>query len=217
MNRLFLKSYIIIFSAGSILLSCKEKKEEPTPVLEATIVSNLPADPDLNPDGTPRIKTNHFTLFSFNENSIISNADSASGKWDIGFRNSTLIINGGTSGPGSAEAQIVNGIFEEIIEAPITGYVKDNGGTYAIKGNNGWYTYTAEATSGPQHAILPIPGRIIILKTANGNYVKIEILSYYKDNPNTTTAEFADVTKRSAPKYYTFRYVYQSNQSTNLK
>ena len=43
--------------------------------------------------------------------------------------------------------------------------------------DNGWYNYN-RATN----LILPIPGRTIVLRTADGNYAKMRILSYYKDS-----------------------------------
>ncbi|MBA4057235.1 MAG: hypothetical protein C0490_21155, partial [Marivirga sp.] len=137
-------------------------------------------------------------------------------KWDIGFRGTTIILNSGTSGPGNAAGQTVTGIFEEILEAPADGYAVD-GATKAIVGSGGWYTYTGEAATGPKHAVLPNAGKILVLKTADGRFVKVEILSYYLGNPNTTTAEFADLATRPASRYYTFRFVYQADGTSNLK
>jgi hypothetical protein len=48
------------------------------------------------------------------------------------------------------------------------------------------------------HAILPIPGRTILLKTADGKVAKVEIISYYKGAPEDVPTEESS--------YYTFRY-----------
>ena len=48
--------------------------------------------------------------------------------------------------------------------------------------------------------VTPIPGKVIVFKTRNGNYAKIEILSYYKDQDNTQDS-----------RYYTFNYIYNPN------
>lgn len=190
---------VVLFSA------CNEDDEAPMIQLEASTVA------DLN-----TVSTKNFTLFSFANGATVANTDSATTKWDIGFRGTTIILNSGTSGPGSAAGQTVSGIFEEITEAPTDGYAVD-GDTKAIVGSGGWYTYTGEAATGPKHAILPNAGKILVLKTADGKFVKMEIVSYYLGNPNTTTAEFADLATRPASRYYTFRYIYQPDGTSNLE
>jgi HmuY protein len=195
---------ILLFSVLTFT-SCDEDDESPVVQLEASTVADLNA-----------VSTKNFTLFSFADGSTVANTDSATTKWDIGFRGTTIILNGGTSGPGNAAGQTVSGVFEEILEATADGYAVD-GETKAIVGSGGWYTYTGEAATGPKHAILPNAGKILMLKTADGKYVKMEILSYYQGNPNTTTAEFADLTTRPASRYYTFRFIHQSDGTTNLE
>lgn len=195
---------LLLFSVLTFA-ACDEDDENPVVQLEASTVADLNS-----------VSTKNFTLFSFADGATVTNTDSATTKWDIGFRGTTIILNSGTSGPGNAAGQTVSGIFEEILEAPADGYAVD-GTTKAIVGSGGWYTYTGEAATGPKHAILPNAGKILILKTADGKYVKMEILSYYKGNPNTTTAEFADLATRPAARYYTFRYIYQPDGTSNLE
>ncbi len=197
----------LIFSAV-LFSACDDNDNEPVVQLEATTVSDLNS-----------VSTKNYTLFSFSDNAIVLNADSATSKWDIGFRGTTIILNGGVSGPGLAAGQIITGIFDELAEAPSTGYNQDSETSKAIVGSaaGGWYTYTGEAPAGPKHAVLPNAGRILVLKTADGKYVKVEMISYYQGNPNTTTAGFADVTTRPASRFYTFRYIYQADGTTNLK
>lgn len=199
-----LNAVILLFSVLTFA-ACDEDDEKPVVQLEATTVADLNS-----------VSTKNFTLFSFAEGAIVTNTDSATTKWDIGFRGTTIILNSGTSGPGNAAGQTVSGIFEEILEAPADGYAVD-GTTKAIVGSGGWYTYTGDAPTGPKHAILPNAGKILILKTADGKYVKMEILSYYQGNPNTTTAEFADLATRPASRYYTFRFIYQPDGTRNLE
>lgn len=196
----------LLLFATTLFTACDEDDNAPVVQLEATTVSDLNA-----------VSTKNFTLFSFADGATVANTDSTTTHWDIGFRGTTIILNGGVSGPGQAAGQIVNGIFEELLEAPTDGYAQDSQTTKAIQGSGGWYTYTGEAQSGPKHAVLPNAGKILVLKTADGKHVKMEILSYYLGNPNTTTAEFADLTTRPAARYYTFRFIYQPDGSTNLK
>ncbi|MBX2956212.1 MAG: HmuY family protein [Cyclobacteriaceae bacterium] len=196
----------LLFLAATILTACDEDDNTPVIQLEGTTVADLNA-----------VNTKNFTLFSFADNAVILNTDSATAKWDIGFRGTTIILNGGVSGPGQAAGQLVNGIFEELQEAPTDGYAQDSQTTKAIQGSGGWYTYTGEAPSGPKHAVLPNAGKLLVLKTADGKYVNMEILSYYQGNPSTTTETFADLATRPAARFYTFRFIHQKDGSTNLK
>lgn len=197
---------MLLVCLAALGTACDDSDDaQPVPPLEATEVA------DLNSTSTSK-----YTLFSFEQGTTVANADSASAKWDIGFRGTTIILNSGVSGPGSAGGQIVDGIFEELAEAPATGYAQDTDAAKAIRGSGGWYTYTAEATV-PHHAILPNAGKVLVLKTASGKFVKMEILSYYIGNPSTTTAEFADLSTRPASRYYTFRYLYQPDGTANLE
>jgi len=186
--------------------SCDDKDDvKKTEPLSASEVNDL--------DATSASK---FTLYSFANGAVVSNSDSVSNKWDIGFRGTTVILNSGVSGPGAASGQIVDGIFDEIVEAPAAGYAQDSGTAKAILGSGGWYTYTGTA-SVPNHAVLPNAGKVLVLKTADSKYVKVEIISYYSGNPSTSTPTFADLTTRPASRFYTFRYLYQADGTTNLK
>lgn len=206
MKNLF-RFYAFAFFLPLMVMTACDDNDDATPVvtLSASEVSDLDA-----------VSTSNYTFFSFADGAVVANTDSATNAWDIGFRGTTIILNSGVSGPGQAEGQLVDGIFEELTVAPTTGYAKDSETAKAITGSGGWYTYTG-TTSVPNHAILPNAGKILVIKTADGKYVKMEIVSYYQGNPSTTTAEFADLATRPASRYYTFRYLYQPDGTTNLE
>jgi hypothetical protein len=48
------------------------------------------------------------------------------------------------------------------------------------------------------HAIMPIIGRTILVKTAEGKFAKVGIISYYKGAPEEVPTEESS--------YFTFRY-----------
>jgi hypothetical protein len=190
------------------MIACKKTSDSPTPATAATSYSNLQAGTVSFPPGGPPVVTGNYTLFSFKNNAIVANVDSNTTKWDLGFFGTTIITNGGTSGPGTAGVVMQSSTtFENVLTAPTSGYASDNGATKAIAtgSGNGWYNY-----NGITQIISPIPGRVFIIKTADGKYVKLEILSYYKDAPSAPT-------NTSLFPYYTFRFVYQADGSTNLK
>lgn len=206
-NTLFIA---VSFFTVSFLASCS-KSEEVAPVpLVAQTVSNLTADlVNIDPNtGRTFGGTNRFTLFSFKENKIIANSDSATNKWDVGFRGTTIIVNGGAIRTGQGGAYIFTGLFDELKEIPTNAtFAQDNSPTsLAIPTSSGmgWYNYN------PMTMILtPIPGRVLVIRTGDGKFAKMEILSYYKDAP-------AVITLATPQRHYTFRYIYQGDGSRKM-
>jgi hypothetical protein len=176
--------------------SCKDNGTDPKPVTgsEAIVVRNLAANPEEGGTGK-------YTFFNLKNNVIIPATDSATTKWDIAFNATTIIINSGSSGPGTAGAQMHTGLFENLTEAPATGYLQDAASGKAIStgSGNGWYNYNSTT-----HVISAIPGRILVVRTNDNTYAKIEIISYYKNAPATPVN--TDISR-----YYTFRYVHQGD------
>lgn len=172
--------------------------------LEALLISNLPADPPTSYGsmGQPLGTTGKYTLFSFATGEAIPNSDSLTNKWDIGFRATSIIINGGTNRIGTGGVQLVNGVFEDLKTAPESGYLTDDGNTLAV--NSDWYTYNPTART-----VTPNAGKVFMIKTATGKYAKMEIVSYYLDAP-------ASPTMNNPSRYYTFKYVYQKSGSRNF-
>ncbi|MEY3246290.1 MAG: hypothetical protein RL253_1464, partial [Bacteroidota bacterium] len=95
-----------VLAAVIIFQSCtKDETSVPQVTLIQKIVKDVPADTILGVSqiGQP-YGSGKFTFYSFETNSIVPNSDSNSTKWDIGVRGSTIITNGGTSGPGNGGA-----------------------------------------------------------------------------------------------------------------
>lgn len=181
--------FVLLFSACS---KKDDDKIERQPSLVTLTANNIDAD---------AADKGKYTLFNLTDNKVIPNTDSATTKWDIGFRATSIIINGGTSGPGSATGQVISGIFNDLLTAPESGYVAD-GTTLAIAD---WYTYNRTT-----HIILPVTGKFIVMRTATGKYAKIEVFSYYKDAPTTPD-------DKSVPRHYNFRYQLQANGTRDFK
>ena len=235
MNLLLLRFLMLAVPAALFLAACDSSGDDGNgpPPLSVQLATDLEADPAVGRDSTTGqpISNGLFTLFDLENGSMllsssqtdsaIRHRDSASTTWDIGFRGTTLILNGGTSGPGSGAAQILKEAFADVKEAPESGYVADGdnecptidtpigpmpGEPYAIctGSDNGWYTYNTQSNT-----ILPTAGRTIVLKTGDGNYAKVRILSYYKGNPPAPTPS-------SPSRYYTFEYVVRTGASRDL-
>lgn len=188
--------------------SCSNDDDTPTEILiSATVsetISNMHA-PQQGGQGQP--VSGVYAKFDFSTGeTTTSNTD-----WDIAFRGTSIIVNGGVSlgtvdepnRTGDAGAYIVNGVLASVTNVDTSLLAQDsNTGTAIPSGSgNGWYTYAGP----PTHLINPIPGKILVIKTRDGKYAKLEILSYYKDAPASPDA-FVDESK-----YFTFNYVYQPN------
>jgi hypothetical protein len=173
-------------------------------------VRDIPADTvvGLSAQGAP-ITKGVYTFYSLEKNVIVPNTDSASTKWDIAFMATRIIINGGSSGTGQGGAFVYTGLFDDLKTIPTDSVFKtDNAPTsYAITAGSGkgWYTY-----DGLNNLITPLAGRVLVIRTASGKYVKMEITSYYKGGA-TLPASASDMEKLTKQRYYSFRFAYQPN------
>ncbi len=200
----------ILFLSVILFAACSKNE---TPVILNTLTSNtvnsLPADTIIGLVNGQPVGAGKFTFFSLANNKIIANSDSNSVNWDIAFRGTTIITNGGNSGPGAGGGFVYTGTFDALTAVPADSTIKvDNVPTsYAITtgSNKGWYVYDFV-----NNLITPIPGRVLVIKTASGKYAKVEILNYYKGGI-TPAATATDAIKTSFQRYYTFRYSYQGN------
>jgi hypothetical protein len=124
------------------------------------------------------------TYFNFETGKSISASDTTINGWDISFQHTAIDLQ------AKAAAQIVNAGFDDLTTAPSVGDQHGKAGIPAGSGK-GWYSYNMET-----HVISPIPGRVLILRTAAGKLVKMRIDSYYKEGTD------------GEPGYYSFRYAF---------
>jgi hypothetical protein len=201
-------AYAFILGLLSLgITSCKDDEQTPAVPLTATTFNNLAANPTANTSGQPIPATGKYTFFNLSTGQIVANTDSATTKWDIGFRSTTIIFNSGTSGPGKAAVSLQSGLFDDIkVVSDTMTFRQDNTPTLALTASSGkgWYNYNPST-----NIISPIPGKVLVVRTADNKYAKIEIVSYYKDAPATPSS--SDISR-----YYTFRYIYQSDGSKKL-
>lgn len=184
-----------------IFIACSEDAVvEPDPVpIESVIISEFPADTG---------RKGEFTFFSFKEGKMIPREDSATTKWDIAFQATTIITNSGVRGPGRGGAIVLrNTDFAALKEAPADGYEIEQETKTAIPtgSGNGWYNYDPQAM-----IIRPIPGVVLVIRTADGKYAKMRILNYYKGAPE-------NITQDDISRFYKFEYVYQPDGTRSFE
>jgi hypothetical protein len=206
----YMKGFISV-TAIILLVSCsKNDSTTTTPALTVKTVNNLMADTiiGLAPSGQP-YGSGKYSFYSLENNAIVAASDSNSTKWDLGFRGTSIITNSGNSGPASGGAFVYVGVFDDLKTVPADSVFRvDNApSAYAITpgSGRGWYSYNATA-----NLITPIPGRVLVIRTASGKYAKVEIMNYYKGGV-TPDASAPDALKLSEQRYYTFRFIFQAN------
>ncbi|AZQ59427.1 hypothetical protein EJ994_11640 [Maribacter sp. MJ134] len=199
--------FFTFFLLATVFISCDNEDDEPPLVaVESQTASNIPApqtggQPSDEPVGGP------FTKFNF-ATGAVTTSDT---EWDIAFRGTTIAVNGGVvtgtndepAREGEAGAAIATGTFASITDAASYTFAQDSDSGFAIPtgSDNGWYNYNFMT-----NVIAPIPGKVLVIRTSDGRYAKVEILSYYKDAPAQPDG-FADESR-----FYTFNYVYNPNE-----
>jgi hypothetical protein len=205
-------AFFMVLSIG--IFSCsKDKSPAPAPApLVSKSVSDLVADTILGiaPSGQP-YGAGKYTFFSLENNAVVPSSDSATNKWDIAFRGTSVITNSGNSGPGNGGGFVFTGLFDDLKTIPADSTFKtDNApSSYAITSgsNKGWYIYNFTV-----NLITPIPGRVLVIRTATGKYAKVEILNYYKGGV-TPAASASDDEKLKKQRFFTFRFLFQPDGS----
>ena len=205
-----------MFLAMAMFQACeKNETTQPQSTLVQKTIANIPADTIVGLVNGQPVGAGKYTFYSLESNSLVASSDSNSLKWDIGMRGTAIITNGGNSGPGAGGAFVYVGTFDELKTIPTDSvFRKDNAPvSYAkpLGSNKGWYVYNPITT-----LITPVPGRVLVIKTASGKYAKVEILNYYKGGV-TPDATASDADKLTKQRYYTFRYSYQGNGSTSFQ
>jgi hypothetical protein len=185
--------------------ACSNDETPQLLAVESQLVSNLFA-PQVGGQNTGLDVSGPFTKFNFSTGQITTSNTA----WDIAFRGTTIIVNGGTSQNttdepvrnGNAAAYIDLSTFAEVTLVNTDLLVQDSLEELAIPSgsNNGWYSYNFMT-----NIVAPLAGRVLVFRTHDNRFAKVEILSYYEDAPANPDG-FVDPSR-----YYTFRYVYQPN------
>lgn len=184
-----------------LLPACLTSRTAPAPAV-ATVA-------DLDARG----EDGHFTFYSLRDGAVVPVADSASTEWDLAFKSTTILVNGGTSGPGEGGVVVLEDTsFAAVTEAPPPeAYVVDEGTDRmetAIRGGagNGWYDYDfATGIVSPRPVVLAV-------RTADGRYAKVQIESYYLGAPGPD-----EIAPDAGFRFYTFRYLLQPDGSRRLR
>ena len=213
------RAIALFLGFAAFTIACDDNNPIPPVGLQAVTVQNLIADtiigitPGVPPAGGMPYGAGKFTFYSLETNSIIPSTDSATNRWDLGFRGTAIITNSGSSGPGQGGAFVWTGLFADLKSIPADSTFRvDAAPNFAIPVGSGraWYTY-----SQAEQLVRPIPGKILVIRTSSGKFAKVEILNYYKGGVTPAVTE-PDSVKYKLQRHYTFRYTFQPNGSRDF-
>ncbi len=149
--------FLTIALAMTSFVACDNDSDDLLPVVSIT-VEDLYA-PQEGGQGQPI--SGAFTKFDFD---LGMETDSET-DWDIAFRATDIIVNGGMSmgttdepdRTGDAGAYIVTGTMADVTEVDVNLFTQDSDSGYAIMSGsgNGWYTYSGP----PTYLITPTAGK----------------------------------------------------------
>ena len=114
-----------------------------------------------------------WVFFDFERGITVDGLDPS---WDLAARRFHLIVNGGEAFGGAGGAVSSPLAWEEITEAPPSGYATTRGRLDGEPTNPAlarWYRYSFFA-----HTLEPRP-EVYVVRTAEGGYAKLRLLSYY--------------------------------------
>ena len=144
-----------------------------------------------------------WTFLDFSRGSVVEVPHQFGVDWDLTFQRHKILANGGATNPQGKGAILNLGAvtFDDVREAPSDGYVEDSIAAItpdtittenlAIKA---WYDYNFLT-----HLLRPKPN-VYVVRTADGKYAKLRIVSYYCDGGQASGC-------------FTIEYVYQGNGS----
>jgi hypothetical protein len=119
-----------------------------------------------------------WVAFDFSRRSVVPLDDLRGLDWDLAFNRFRIRTNGGATNPAGQGGALDLGrvAFDSVFLVPDTGYVQDarvSANETRSPALERWYDY-----SWLSHRLTPKP-RVYAVRTADGRYAKIDVLSYY--------------------------------------
>jgi hypothetical protein len=206
---------LVMFSVLLVTACSKDDNNSAVQPLNELRATDIIADTIIGFSATGQpFGSGKFTFFSLENNRVVPSSDSNSTKWDLGFRGTTIITNSGVSGPGNGGGFVQVGTFEDLkmvaADSVFRTDVSPSNLAIPAGSNRAWFVYNPQA-----NLVTPIPGRVLVIRTALGKFAKVEILNYYKGGV-TPLATASDDDKIRKQRYYTFRFMVQPDGSKKL-
>lgn len=181
----------VIVAAAYVGLSLRRpsiETFEPTPPHESDPATGLAGPVTYTVDARD---ADAWRYFDFSRGSVVVPA--RPGDWDLAFRRFNIMANGGPGFDGAAGVVDLGEVaFDSVAEAPAMGYVETEAENDSVNGAiERWYRY------GFTSHILRSKRHVYAVRTADGRFAKVEVISYY--------------CPAALPGCITIRYVYQGS------
>lgn len=182
----------VVFVAGS-LDRPRPPEYAPSPARPAELARDLVGPRLTTVDATHE---RDWRFFDFSRGSLVERPGPL--EWDLAFLRSRILVNGGDGFPGRGGVVDLGEVpFGGVAVAPVTGYRGTAAGRDSVQPDlDGWYDY------GFTSHVLTARPRVYAVRTADGRYAKLQMVSYYCPGARS-----------GCP---TFRWVYQGDGSRSL-
>lgn len=150
--------------------------------------------------------SDQWSYFDISRGSVVEVPHQFSVDWDLAFQRHRILANGGATNPKGKGAILNLGEvpFEGVTAAPTQGYVEDSIASITSESlttenlaMKAWYRYNILT-----HILRPKPN-VYVIRTADGKYAKMHLLSYYCGGGEASGC-------------FTFEYVYQGDGSRSF-
>ena len=127
------------------------------------------------------------------DGSVVIAADTTTA-WDIGFRGTEIVLNGGTSGPGAGVGAVVDVPYERVTGGRLDDVAYRRDGESACPGGPPRAVCAGAASelftvSDDGSEVSPVPGRTLVLRLGdNSGFAKLEVTGYTGDPAGGTYA-----------------------------
>ncbi|GMR13323.1 MAG: hypothetical protein BMS9Abin29_1528 [Gemmatimonadota bacterium] len=172
-NIPFLVITFVVIGAAAAFVGASLRRPQldmfhPTPAVPSEAGSELIGPLVYTADATGE----GWSYFDFSQGSTVDEPGGTN--WDLAFRRHSIIVNGGPGFAGHGGVLEAKVPFDSVTTAPPTGYVANRvRGDTVNAVTQDWYDY-----SWMSHILRPKPATYVV-RTADGKYAKLELVSYY--------------------------------------
>ena len=189
---------------GLLIVSCGSGGVTNPDESAAKTVSNVRADSSVG-----------WVYYSLDGDSVVPSAQADTDHWDVRMaylkccgqtQQIDVLLNSGTSGPGSTRGAMVSSRFENLRVIPVGIQLRSDDTARSARivppnviGSSVMFVYDIQT-----HTLRPSPDRCLVIQTSRGNMYKFQFMSIYQDAVSAPTLD-------TPLGFYHFRYQRATN------
>lgn len=196
--------YSLFLMVGLLIVSCGSGGVTNPDESAAKTVSNVRADSSVG-----------WVYYSLDGDSVVPSAQADTDHWDVRMaylkccgqtQQVDVLLNSGTSGPGSTRGAMVSSRFENLRVVPVGIQLRSDDTARSARivppnviGSSVMFVYDIQT-----HTLRPSPDRCLVIQTSRGNMYKFQFMSIYQDAVSAPTLD-------TPLGFYHFRYQRATN------